>query len=245
MTPGSLARDFTEAARWFHRAAAQGHAEGQSYLGAMYDDGRGRPAGLPEAVRWYQGRLAVDQRQAQAQSNHRGAMCADGTGVPQDFTETVRCYRLAADQGHAIGQYNLGEMHYCTRERGSRRTSPRPPGCSSSPATRGSSPVPAGQAAGPGLPRQPQTPAGTGVQIVGLAAAAAVHRDGRRGTVVTPTKPLAAGRIADRIRYTTARPRVCRSPGSTWGELAPAPSLAKPRLLSRALAHTSLQTATQ
>ena len=34
-----------------------------------------------------------------------------GRGVPQDEAEAVRWYRLAAEQGHAGGQYNLGVMY--------------------------------------------------------------------------------------------------------------------------------------
>jgi TPR repeat protein len=32
--------------------------------------------------------------------------------VPQDHQEAVRWYRLAADQGYADAQYNLGVMYY-------------------------------------------------------------------------------------------------------------------------------------
>jgi uncharacterized protein len=34
-----------------------------------------------------------------------------GRGVPQDDKEAVKWYRLAADQGHALGQANLGTMY--------------------------------------------------------------------------------------------------------------------------------------
>jgi TPR repeat protein len=42
-------------------------------------------------------------------------MYARGLGVPQDYAEAVRWYRLAADQGHASAQNNLGVM-YATGE---------------------------------------------------------------------------------------------------------------------------------
>jgi TPR repeat protein len=35
-------------------------------------------------------------------------MYLDGDGVPENDAEAVRWYRLAADQGHADAQYNLG-----------------------------------------------------------------------------------------------------------------------------------------
>ncbi|MEO2195018.1 MAG: tetratricopeptide repeat protein [bacterium] len=38
-------------------------------------------------------------------------MYANGSGVPQDDAEAVRWYRLAADQGVALAQYNLGLMY--------------------------------------------------------------------------------------------------------------------------------------
>ena len=38
-------------------------------------------------------------------------MYANGEGVPEDDAEAVRWYRLAADQGHAGAQYNLGVMY--------------------------------------------------------------------------------------------------------------------------------------
>jgi TPR repeat protein len=37
---------------------------------------------------------------------------AKGKGVPQDYTEAVRWYRLAAEQGNATAQNNLGGMYY-------------------------------------------------------------------------------------------------------------------------------------
>ena len=38
-------------------------------------------------------------------------MYADGEGVSQDYGEAVRWYRLAAEQGEAIPQFNLGVMY--------------------------------------------------------------------------------------------------------------------------------------
>ena len=35
-----------------------------------------------------------------------------GQGVPQNHAEAVKWYRLAADQGNADAQYNLGVMYY-------------------------------------------------------------------------------------------------------------------------------------
>ena len=38
-------------------------------------------------------------------------MYATGQGVPEDDAEAVRWYRLAAEQGYAAAQFNLGVMY--------------------------------------------------------------------------------------------------------------------------------------
>ena len=38
-------------------------------------------------------------------------MYEEGNGVPQDYAKAVKWYRLAADQGYADAQYNLGVMY--------------------------------------------------------------------------------------------------------------------------------------
>ena len=35
-----------------------------------------------------------------------------GEGVPQDYANALKYYTLAADQGLADAQFNLGSMHY-------------------------------------------------------------------------------------------------------------------------------------
>jgi uncharacterized protein len=39
-------------------------------------------------------------------------MYGKGKGVPQDYKEAVRWYRLSAEQGDAMAQYNLGLKYY-------------------------------------------------------------------------------------------------------------------------------------
>ena len=38
-------------------------------------------------------------------------MYREGEAVPQDAAEAVRWFRLAAEQGNALGQYELGRMY--------------------------------------------------------------------------------------------------------------------------------------
>ena len=52
----------------------------------------------------------AEQRNADAQS-YLGDMYDRGQGVPEDDAEAVRWYRLAAEQGLASAQLNLGVMY--------------------------------------------------------------------------------------------------------------------------------------
>ena len=150
-------------------------------------------------------------------------MYATGTGVPQDFTEAARWHRLAADQGDAAGQFNLGVM-YATGTRvlqdyteaarwcwlaAIRQTLPESHigllhnyACM----VLGSRRTSSRQCGSPCSPatkdtRRPKPASASSprirVRIAGLAAA--THLNGRLGTVVQPPTPLAAGRIAVRI----------------------------------------------
>jgi TPR repeat protein len=91
------------------RAADQGDAQAQVFLGRMYFDGTGVPKDDVEAVRWW--RLAAEQGDRNAQF-HLSFMYEYGRGVPLDLEEAVRLYSLAAAQGDALAQFNLGRMYY-------------------------------------------------------------------------------------------------------------------------------------
>jgi TPR repeat protein len=74
-----VSRDYTEAARWYRRAAENSNAMAQSTLGDIYYYGRGVPQDFVEAALWWQ--LAAEQGVAVAQLN-LGVMYANGDGVP-------------------------------------------------------------------------------------------------------------------------------------------------------------------
>lgn len=89
--------DAAEAARWFRRAADQGHALAQHNLGNAYAAGRGVPASDVEAVRWW--RLAAAAGDAVPQLR-LGAAYEAGRGVAADRAEARRWYEEAARRGH-------------------------------------------------------------------------------------------------------------------------------------------------
>ncbi len=90
-------QDFDSAALYFRKAAEQGHAGGQFYLGVCYhitqDD--------TEAARWI--RKAAEQGHAEAQCS-LGDIYWRGIGVTQDDTEAARWLRKAAEQGYPEAQ---------------------------------------------------------------------------------------------------------------------------------------------
>ncbi|MCP4373540.1 MAG: sel1 repeat family protein, partial [Deltaproteobacteria bacterium] len=51
-------QDYSEAAKWYHRAAEEEHAQAQAMLGSMYSKGQGVEQDYKEAVKWY--RKAAD-----------------------------------------------------------------------------------------------------------------------------------------------------------------------------------------
>jgi TPR repeat protein len=100
--------DYSEALRWFSKAADQGSIAAQYNIGWLYRNGRGVVQDYAEAMRWY--RKAADQGHAAALSNV-GFLFQNGLGVARDDTEAMRWYRNAADQGDAGAHYNIGLMY--------------------------------------------------------------------------------------------------------------------------------------
>jgi TPR repeat protein len=90
-------QDYTEAIKWFRKAADQGYAKAQLNIGWMYEKGEGVSQDYTEAMKWY--RKAADQGDAEAQSNI-GLMYEKGKGVTQDYAEAMKWYRKAADRGY-------------------------------------------------------------------------------------------------------------------------------------------------
>ena len=98
-------KDYQEAVKWYRKAAEQGDAEAQFYLGLCYSNGDGVAKDLKEAAKWW--RKAAEQGEAAAQYN-LGVCYSNGNGVAKNYQEAVKWYRKAAEQGMAEAQCNLG-----------------------------------------------------------------------------------------------------------------------------------------
>jgi uncharacterized protein len=103
-----VARNETEAAKWYRKAAEQGDATSQLFLGQCYDFGNGVTKDEAEAVKWY--RKAAQQGEPRAQYS-LGAMYGGGIGLAKDEVLAAKWYRKAAEQGLAEGQFNIGAMY--------------------------------------------------------------------------------------------------------------------------------------
>lgn len=103
---GSLAANPVEAAKWYRKAAEQGHPYAQFSLGLALSNGDGVKKDLVEAISWY--RKSAEGGADKAQFNLGNAYW-NGKGAPQDYVEAAKWYRKAAEQGMAQAQLCLAE----------------------------------------------------------------------------------------------------------------------------------------
>lgn len=103
---------YEEAAKWYRKAADQGHEKAQLNLGNMYYVGRGVAKDEVQAIHWV--RKAAEQGYAPGQVR-LGHMYHCGrrrdTDIEKNDEQIVYWYRKAAEQGDADGQCALGEMY--------------------------------------------------------------------------------------------------------------------------------------
>jgi TPR repeat protein len=99
--------DFEYAARTFRKAAKSGDGRAQHQLGWMYLNGDGVVQDDTQAVAWFV--KSADKGTPKGQSN-LAACHLNGWGVERDVFEAGRLYRLAALQGFAVAQWELGEI---------------------------------------------------------------------------------------------------------------------------------------
>ena len=102
-------QDYEKAFYWLKKAAEQGLAKAQNYLGVCYECGRGTDKDFSKALYWYQ--KAAEQGDSTAQWN-LGIYYEQGTGSEQDYSKALYRYQKAAEQGDSTAQYILGLCYY-------------------------------------------------------------------------------------------------------------------------------------
>lgn len=85
-------QDYVMASRIFIPLAERGNAAAQSYLGFLFETGRGVPQNYTEAAMWY--RRAAEQGDSRAQYL-LGLLYDRGFGVPQDIVEASKWLNLS------------------------------------------------------------------------------------------------------------------------------------------------------
>ena len=103
-----VAKDYTEAVKWFRKAAEQGDTLAQWTLGNCCANGQGVAKDDIEAVKWY--RRAAEQGDALAQLS-LGSCYELGLGVTEKMVEAVKWFRKAAAQGGELAQLILGNCY--------------------------------------------------------------------------------------------------------------------------------------
>lgn len=101
-------QNYTEAQKWFVKAAEQNDITAQFQLAGMYLYGEGVPRNYPLAIHWYQ---TVAEKKLAAAESKLGLLYQYGVGVPQDDITAVSWYKKAAEQDFPLAQYYLGQMY--------------------------------------------------------------------------------------------------------------------------------------
>jgi TPR repeat protein len=107
-----LEKNYTEAVKWFRKAAEQNNAAAQDNLGQCYAAGEGVEQDYAGAAKWY--RKAAEQNYVPAQYNLAVAY-DNGLGVPNDDGEAAKWYQKAAEQNYAPAQFNLAQFYRAGR----------------------------------------------------------------------------------------------------------------------------------
>ena len=102
-----LEKNYTEAVKWFRKAAEQNNAAAQDNLGQCYAAGEGVEQDYAGAAKWY--RKAAEQNDNSAQYD-LGLCYANGEGVSKNYAEAYKWWTLAADQNNSDAKKYLSVL---------------------------------------------------------------------------------------------------------------------------------------
>jgi TPR repeat protein len=110
--------NFTEAARWYRKAADQGDIEALYNLGYMYHEGQGVPKDYQKGNELFEevadrGRFIEDGSRSYKAMDMLGNSYRSGETGPPDYVEAYKWYAMAAARGHpkALGQMHEAQQH--------------------------------------------------------------------------------------------------------------------------------------
>ena len=97
--------DYATSVTWIRKAATQGDAVGQAFLGTLLSEGKIVPGDMSEAIKWFRKAAAQGNVDAEAAL---GVSYSIGRGVPQNCLEGMKWLQKSAAQGNVDGEYLLG-----------------------------------------------------------------------------------------------------------------------------------------
>lgn len=102
-------RDYSQSAKWYSKAAEQGHPISQHELAGHYSFGHGVVFDERRALIWH--RKAADLGHPMSQ-HWLGDAYYYGHHVPQNRTESAKWYLKAAEQGENLSQLMIGQQYF-------------------------------------------------------------------------------------------------------------------------------------
>lgn len=105
---GGLSKDRVKAIQLLNKAAKQGLAQAQTYLGVYYTEDDDNQQDFEQAASFF--KAAASQEDAEAQY-FLGICYENGWGVESSDEEAARLYSTAAELGHDGALYNLAAFH--------------------------------------------------------------------------------------------------------------------------------------
>lgn len=102
-------RDALEAAKWYEKAAIQGHIEAQHSLGLLNTHAGNYIFANPEnSVKWF--RAAAEQGHPSSQ-HFLAKAYEEGNGVIRNYSEAAKWYQKAAFQGDGMAMHGLATLY--------------------------------------------------------------------------------------------------------------------------------------
>ena len=104
---GGVPKDEAKAAEWFYKAAMQGEARAQFYMGLLHSGGQGVALDNTKAAEWFN--KAANQGDADAQYE-LALLYTKGQGVPEDGDKAFELINKAAANGSEAAKKLLTKM---------------------------------------------------------------------------------------------------------------------------------------
>lgn len=95
------------------KKANNGNKESEFVIGYLYENGRGVPQNINEAVKWY--RKSAKKKYTKA-LNNLAYLYQNGNGVEKDIRKAEELLKMSAKQGDNVACLNLGILYQTNNE---------------------------------------------------------------------------------------------------------------------------------